>query len=91
MPKSSRTTLAKKKKPTPRAASAKKQAALTPDYQDYLERYAVMGAGRPKLSPTEFDKLDDELLDLLDKSEHRLSDEEIVRLEELEYLLIDAE
>ncbi len=43
------------------------------------------------MSPQEFDRLDDELLELLDLSAHNLSDEQIIRIQELEFLLIDTE
>jgi hypothetical protein len=64
---------------------------ITPEYREYLERYAEFGGGRPRLSADEFDRLDDELLELLDLSGHQLSDEQIVRIQELEFLLIDSE
>ncbi len=67
------------------------KAQLTPEYEDYLERYAEFGEGRLRLSPEEFDRLDDELLELLDLSAHHLTDEQIVRIQELEFLLIDTE
>jgi len=60
------------------------------EYQQYLERYEIFGEGRPKLSPEEFDRLDDEILELLalgaDAGE--LSPEQEERLRELEYLMI---
>jgi hypothetical protein len=72
----------------PRAPSAK----YSDEYREYLERYEYMGEGRPRLSPVEFDRLDDELLDLLVfESEIGLDDEQIVRKQELEYLLLDSE
>lgn len=64
---------------------------LTPEYGEYLGRYAEFGEGRPRLSPSEFDRLDDELLELLDLSGHALNDDQIVRIQELEFLLIDTE
>jgi hypothetical protein len=66
---------------------AKIQASM--DYREYLERYAVVGADRPKLSSTAFEKLDDELLDLL--ALEILDDDQIIRKHELEYLLLDSE
>lgn len=90
---------------TPRKkTTAKKHVARAPvparvpkqqyseEYTDYLERYALYGAGRPRLSPADFDRLDDEMLDLLGlESEIGLNDEQIVRMQELEYLLLDSE
>ncbi len=67
------------------------RAKFTPEYEEYLERYQEFGEGRPRLTPDEFDKLDDELLDLLDQSHGNLSDEQAIRVQELEYLLIDSE
>lgn len=75
----------------PQRKELKRQPQLTPDYAEYLERYGEFGEGRPRLSPEEFDRLDDELLELLDLSGNELSDEQIVRIQELEYLLIDTE
>jgi len=60
------------------------------EYREYLERYAILGQGRPKLTIEEYDRLDDELLDLLARfvEGEELSLEEEERLEELEYLLM---
>ncbi len=64
----------------------------TPEYAEYLERYALHGTGRPKLSQADFDRYDDELLDLLAlESERGLNDEQAIQLQELEYLLVDSE
>ncbi len=79
------------RKPAGESKPAKKSTAPAPEYQEYLERYAEFGEGRPRLSPNEFDKLDDELLDLLENAGGQLSDEQNIRLQELEYLLIDTE
>jgi hypothetical protein len=68
------------------------QVVYSDEYREYLQRYAISGAGRPRLSPKEFDRLDDELLDLLAlEAEVSLDDEQIIRLQELEYLLLDSE
>jgi hypothetical protein len=57
-----------------------------------LERYALFGKGHPHLSSDEFDRLDDEMLDLLDlEFKTGLNDEQIIRLQELEFLLLDTE
>lgn len=63
------------------------------EYVEYLERYELFGEGRPRLSPPEFDRLDDEMLDLLalELEQGVLTDEQIVRLQELEYLLLDEQ
>ena len=80
------------KKSAPRRRSSGHDQ-VTPEYEEYLERYLNEGQGRPKLSPTQYDRLDDELLDLLamQAESGRLSDEQLVRLRELEYLLLDPE
>jgi len=52
----------------------------------------MYGEDRPRLSPSEFNRLDDELLDLLGEAEEgKLSDEQTIRLHELEYLLLDEQ
>ena len=63
----------------------------SPEYREYEKRYNELGEDRPKLSPEEFDLLDDELLELLALDDDEMTDEQIVRIQELEYLLIDAE
>lgn len=68
------------------------QETYTTEYLDYLERYAIDGAGRPRLTPGEFDRLDEEMLDLLAvEAERGLTDEQTIRLQELEFLLLDTE
>ncbi len=93
--KSSKTTKATKPKIKKQAPdqSPRSQPGWTPEYQDYLERYREFGEGRPRLSAEDFDKLDDELLELLDLSAdgQELSDDQVIRINELEYLLIDSE
>lgn len=68
-------------------------SAQTEEYSDYLERYELYGEGRPRLSPSEFNRFDEELLDLLalQGDQGSLSDDEIIRLQELEYLLLDEQ
>jgi hypothetical protein len=62
------------------------------EYTEYLERYEMYGKGRPRLSPVEFDRYDDELLDLLALDMERgLDDDQTIRLQELEYLLLESE
>jgi hypothetical protein len=91
-----KTTRAAVKKKTPARATRARSAARAPqhsaEYLDYLERYKMAGGDRPLLSPKEFDRLDDELLDLLAlQLEVGLDDEQVVRLQELEYLLLESE
>ncbi len=80
-------------KPTPPRAAPPAPAKYTQEYREYLDRYRYVGKGRPKLSPVEFDKLDNELIDLLTIQSEigALSDEQVVRMQELEYLLLDNE
>lgn len=81
----------------PKASSVGKRKptaiALTEEYSDYLERYELYGEERPRLSPSEFNRFDEELLDLLalQGDQGSLSDDEIIRLQELEYLLLDEQ
>jgi hypothetical protein len=60
------------------------------EYESYLERYELFGEDRPKLSPEEFDRLDDELLDLLalDAEGQELTEDQEERYLELMYLLV---
>lgn len=97
MPKAKSTSKKKTttQKTTKRVVAAKpkaKKQKYSEEYAEYLERYTLMGEGRPRLSPSEFDRYDDELLDLLaQEMEHGLDDEQIIRVKELEYLLLDSE
>jgi hypothetical protein len=92
-------------KPSIRKAAADKKATrratgtarapkptYSEEYAGYLERHALFGAGHPRLTSDEFDRLDDEMLDLLDMEfKIGLNDEQIIRLQELEFLLLDSE
>lgn len=61
-------------------------------YAEYLERYELYGEERPRLNHSEFNRLDDELLDLLAEAEEGpLSDDQNIRLRELEFLLLDEQ
>ncbi|MBI3913827.1 MAG: hypothetical protein HY327_06540 [Chloroflexi bacterium] len=78
-------------KPAP--ISQPSAATFTQEYREYLERYRMKGKGRLRLSPVDFEKCDNELIDLLTIQADigALPDEGIVRLQELEYLLLDGE
>jgi hypothetical protein len=100
--KTTKTALAKKtvtkktggaKPKTVKATKTTSDQNHTEEYAEYLERYGLYGEGRPRLSPSEFERLDEELLDLLalETEQGVLNDEQIVRLQELEYLLLDSE
>jgi hypothetical protein len=60
------------------------------EYARYLERYELFGEGQPKLSAEEFERLDDELLDLLamDAEGQELTEDQEERYLELMYLLV---
>jgi hypothetical protein len=81
-----------RKASAPRPAAAPKEN-YTEEYSDYLERYELYGEGRPRLTPSEFERLDEELIDLLalEADQGVLNDDQIVRLQELEFLLLDSE
>ncbi|GIL15603.1 MAG: hypothetical protein BroJett039_07760 [Chloroflexota bacterium] len=76
---------------TKKPAKSKNQPAVSIEYREYEKRYAELGNERPKLSPEEFEQYDDELLELLALNDNLMTDEQIVRIQELEYLLIDTE
>jgi len=80
------------RKPAPAKKPAPPKEKYTDEYRDYLERYQLTGEDRPRLTPGEFERLDEELLELLElQAEGRLDDEQIIRIQEIEYLLLDDE
>lgn len=93
----------RKKNAPPKAKSVKPRSSSSPgrstgsdlsddDYAAYLERYEVYGDERPRLNHSEFNRLDDELLDLLAEAEEgSLNDDQLIRLRELEFLLLDEQ
>lgn len=62
----------------------------TDEYREYLERHEMSGEGRPKLGPAEFDRMDEEMWDLIDieTAQGNLNDEQTVRYRELEFMLL---
>lgn len=84
-----------RKRTKPAASAARKhpteRAPSSPEYREYEKRYILLGEERPKLAFEEFERLDDELLELLALEPDQMSDDQVVRLQELEYLLIDSE
>lgn len=72
-------------------SKGKSTNTVTPEYRKYLKRHAELGEERQKLTPEEFEQFEDELLDLLALDDDRMTDDQIVRIQELEFLLIDAE
>ncbi len=91
MRKSTKSSARKNSSRAPRPKKETTRKLKSPEYEEYLERHELLGEGRPRLSPAEFDKLDDELLDLLDLDPDALNDDQLVRIQELEYLLIDSD
>lgn len=76
---------------TKKSSKAKSKPITSVEYREYEKRYHELGEDRPKLTPEEFEQYDDELLELLALDDRVMTDEQIVRIQELEYLLIDAE
>ena len=66
------------------------KGSYSEEYASYLERYGLFGEDRPRLSPEEFERLDDELLDLLalDAEGRELTEDQEERYLELMYLLV---
>jgi hypothetical protein len=69
---------------------SRQEKSYSEEYASYLKRYELFGEGQPKLSPEEFDRLDDELLDLLalDAEGQELTEDQEERYLELMYLLV---
>jgi hypothetical protein len=69
---------------------SREKKSYSEEYESYLERYELFGEDRPKLTPEEFDRLDDELLDLLtlDAEGQELTEDQEERYLELMYLLV---
>jgi hypothetical protein len=69
------------------------EKSYSEEYASYLERYELFAEDQPKLSPEEFERLDDELLDLLalDADGQELTEDQEERYLELMYLLVAEE
>ncbi|MDH4136952.1 MAG: hypothetical protein OEW09_09610 [Anaerolineae bacterium] len=69
---------------------SQEEKSYSEEYASYLERYELFSEGQPKLSLEEFDRLDDELLDLLalDAEGQELTEDQEERYLELMYLLV---
>lgn len=69
---------------------SQKEKKYSEEYASYLERYELFSEGQPKLGAEEFDRLDDELLDLLalDADGQELTEDQEERYLELMYLLV---
>ena len=72
---------------------SREDKSYSEEYANYLERYELFAEEQLKLSPEEFDRLDDELLDLLalDAEGQELSEDQEERYLELMYLLVAEE
>jgi hypothetical protein len=69
---------------------SREEKSYSEEYASYLGRYGLFSEGQPMLSPEEFDRLDDELLDLLalDAEGQELTEDQEERYLELMYLLV---
>ena len=69
---------------------SREEKSYSEEYASYLGRYELLSEGQPMLSPEEFDRLDDELLDLLalDAEGQELTEDQEERYLELMYLLV---
>jgi hypothetical protein len=72
---------------------SQEEKSYSEEYTSYLERYELFSEGQPKLNPEEFDRLDDELLELLalDAEGQELTEDQEERYLELMYLLVAEE
>jgi hypothetical protein len=83
--------MATRKSSSKKSDTKSNNSALSPEYRAYLKRHQEMGEDRPKLTPEEFEQYEDELLDLLALDDEAMTDDQIVRIQEIEFLIIDAE
>lgn len=59
-------------------------------YENYLLLYNLYGKGRPRISREEFQKLDEELMQIVARSDGgELEKADITRVKDIEYLLMD--
>lgn len=59
-------------------------------YENYLILYNLYGRGRPRLKRDQYEKLDLELMALVSRGEEsELSREQIARVRDIEYMLLD--
>jgi len=59
-------------------------------YENYLILYNLYGRGRPRLKRDQYEKLDQELMALVSRGEEsELSREQIARVRDIEYMLLD--
>jgi hypothetical protein len=72
---------------------SREEKGYSEEYASYLERYELFAEDQPRLSPEEFEHLDDELLDLLalDAEGQELTEDQEERYLELMYLLVAEE
>ncbi len=69
---------------------SREEKSYSEECASYLKRYELFSEGQPMLSPEEFDRLDDELLNLpaLDVEGQELMEDQEERYLELMYLLV---
>ncbi|MBP9891127.1 MAG: hypothetical protein KBG84_04420 [Planctomycetes bacterium] len=59
-------------------------------YENYLILYNLYGRGRPKLNREQYERLDTELMALVSGGDDKeLSREQIARVRDIEYMLLD--
>jgi hypothetical protein len=59
-------------------------------YENYLLLYNLYGTGRPHVERAEFERLDDELMQIISRAEGgELSRADVARINDIEYILMD--
>lgn len=59
-------------------------------YENYLILYNLYGRGRPRVKREQYEKLDQELMQLVSRGEDaELSRTEVARVRDIEYMLLD--
>ncbi|MDC1142805.1 hypothetical protein OAU50_06910 [Planctomycetota bacterium] len=59
-------------------------------YENYLILYNLYGRGRPKVEQEQYEELDAELMDLINRGDHaELSRADVIRIRDIEFLLLD--
>jgi hypothetical protein len=59
-------------------------------YENYLILYNLYGRGRPRVKREQYEKLDQELMQLVSRGEDaELSRAEVARVRDIEYMLLD--
>ncbi|MBE7493093.1 MAG: hypothetical protein HS108_15235 [Planctomycetes bacterium] len=59
-------------------------------YENYLLLYNLYGKGRPRVGRDEFEKLDNELMQIISRAEGgELGAADVARIKDIEYILMD--